>query len=99
MKTPQIIEKFLKGKKGEMQAWVIGGIMAFLVAAVLLYMISPILYNVENGVPDMSGSWNTTATSTATSIQGAVGMLTVVLIIVVVVIIIGTLLFLQRKTK
>lgn len=95
----KLLKKFLTGNKGEMQTWVIGGIMAFLVAAVLMFMVSPILYNVENGVPDMTGTWNTTATSTATSIQSAVGMLTVVLIIIVVVIVIGTLLFLQRKAK
>lgn len=92
-------QRFLKNRKGEMQTWVIGGIIAFIVAAVLLYMVSPILYNVQSGVPTMDGTWNTTATTMGTSIQGAAGLLAVILIIIAVVIIIGTLMFLQKRTK
>lgn len=95
-----LMERLKTSIKGEgaastMMSIALGGVLAFIVTAILLYLLPTILSSVTTSTPTLNGSWGTTQTNTATAIQGAVGILTILLIIEAIVTVIAIIMVLK----
>jgi uncharacterized protein YqhQ len=103
IKVKEKVDEFVESKKGEsgitaMMAIALGGMIAFIVTAILLYLLPTILYSVTNSTAPLAGAWGTSQTNVATAIQGAIGVMTILLIIEAVVTVIAIIMVLKQHS-
>lgn len=100
MKVKEKLASFKDNTKGSVDAmatFIVGGVIAFVITAIIYYLLPTILGGVTTSTPALTGTWGTQQNTSATNIQNASSMVGVVLIIEVIVLIIGTLMFLTHK--
>jgi hypothetical protein len=95
MKTFDYLKRTLKAfqsnKKGEMAQFAIGGVLAFIVVGVILYIMFPILGGVSAATPTATGALLPAQNNVTNSIASGATLTGIVEIVIAAVVILGVL--------